>query len=341
MVTLQEWLEERYPTKEDKEKVTIIRSLSAEGEQKEGGKLDLGEFVGLKVLVINGNSLKTPLTDINLSNCANLMRLNCWNNNLTSIDFLNTLPCPEKLEELEIYNNNIQPTDIAFFSKFVNSIVLRIGTMEEPLKRGKRNKFYGSLESYKNLNKLYSICIEATDVDRGLEFLPEHLVKASSKTTKKFSNTSGGYYRLECSPHNTNAKCKAIQDELRPFNYDVEAWQLAHSEKMLISRPEYFTDPNSKDKWLTALNNKIPQVREEIINIKQTNSDKTKKIERLENKLKLLEESKTKLEEELGFLAQENNKLKLTIRELEMKNYELVQKLEQINLISQVEVQPK
>ncbi|CAI2197624.1 11392_t:CDS:1, partial [Funneliformis geosporum] len=47
---------------------------------------------------------------------------------------------------------------------------------------------------------------------------------------------------------------------------------------MLIARPEYFTNPDSKEKWLTALNNKILQVREEIITAKANEVDKLSKI---------------------------------------------------------------
>ncbi|CAI2161484.1 10379_t:CDS:2 [Funneliformis geosporum] len=110
--------------------------------------------------------------------------LSCSDNNLTSVEFLNRLPNLEKLRMLLIYNNNIKSTDIAFFSKFVNLKYLRIGTMKHALEKNKHNKFYGSLKSYQNLTKLESICIEATDVNEGLEYLSQSLVK-SIKEVKK------------------------------------------------------------------------------------------------------------------------------------------------------------
>jgi hypothetical protein len=154
------------------------------------------------------------LTSINLSGCKILEKLELTDNNLISVDFLNTISHPEKLKKLSIFNNNIQPTDISFFSKFVNLKELKIGTMERGLEKGKRNKFYGSLKSYQNLTKLEGICIEATDVNEGLEYLPEKLVQL----TKSLYGCP-----VECSPHDTNAKCKAIQDQLRSFNYDLGA----------------------------------------------------------------------------------------------------------------------
>jgi hypothetical protein len=49
-----------------------------------------------------------------------------------------------------------------------------------------------------------------------------------------------GKISIQCSPHSTNAKCQAIQNELRPYNYDIKAWKLAHPEKVLITQPELF-----------------------------------------------------------------------------------------------------
>src|SRR5207245_8102772 len=120
---------------------------------------------------------RSQLTQIDLSQHEELIDLDLNENNLTSIGFLNTLPNPEKLESLYIFNNKIQPTDISIFSRFVNLKTLMIGTsmsLDE-----KRNHFYGSLKSYQNLTKLENVCIEATDVNEGLEYLPTGLIKKS------------------------------------------------------------------------------------------------------------------------------------------------------------------
>jgi hypothetical protein len=143
--------------------------------------------------------------------------LHCHNNQLTTVEFLDNLLNPEKLKVLGIFNNNIQPTDIEIFSKFTNLKYLKIGTTKDGLKAGKHNKFFGSLQAYQNSTKLESICIEATDVDSGLEYLPTSLSTAIQQEKKEGKR----YSRIECSPRGTNAKCKAIQDQLRPFNYDL------------------------------------------------------------------------------------------------------------------------
>jgi hypothetical protein len=333
MVTLQEYL-----NKSPKNTWTRVSPSRGElgGWSYEGGELDLTGFDKLEILATIKICLSSPITKITLDGCSNLKEIHIIEQEITSVDFLNKLSNPEKLEQLRIYDNNIQPTNISIFSRFVNLEVLQLGTTKDFLEKGKRNKFYGSLESLKNLTKLETLCIEATDVDRGLEYLPRTLVQCIKREAKlpKGYGEKGGYEKIECSPHGTDAKCKAIQDELRPFNYDVEAWQLAHPE--LITKVRVRTsDKEVKEQILKELlEDKILESKQELQELKSSDPSKVKKIERLESKIKLLEE-------ELGFLAQENNKLKTTIRELEMKNYELVQKLEQINLISQVEVQPK
>ena len=221
------------------------------------------------------------LTSINLSEFKDLKELNLCCNDFISVDFLNTIPNPEKLEKLVIHSNKIQPTDIEIFSKFVNLRMLKIGI---------RNKFYGSLKSWKNLTKLRTICIEATDVDEGLEYLPESLVLE----TKEWK-----YGSIQCSSNSTNAKCVAIQNQLRPFDYDVEAWQLAHPEKMLIARPEYFIRPDSREKWMTALQNKIQSSKEILAHLAQNEADKIAKITRLETQIKLLEATEQQLQAQI------------------------------------------
>ena len=50
---------------------------------------------------------------------------------------------------------------------------------------GKGNQFYGSLKSYQNLTKLKNICIEGTDANEGLEYLPFSLAQATKKQAQE------------------------------------------------------------------------------------------------------------------------------------------------------------
>src|SRR4051794_30486896 len=165
MTTLQEYLNQKYPTKEEREKVRKVNineidierreldnSLDEDldsmlGKALEGGELDLREFKQLEEVSVQGSAFRTTLTKIDVSSCVNLVELNISNNSLTSADFLKQLPHPEKLERLFIYNNNIRTTNICLFEPFINLRELRIGTEETVLREGNRNQFYGSFKS--------------------------------------------------------------------------------------------------------------------------------------------------------------------------------------------------
>ena len=61
------------------------------------------------------------------------------------------------------------------------------------------NRFTGSLEPLKILTKLKSLYIEETDIDGGLEYLPDTIET------------------ILCSCEREGAKVKSIDDELSPF----------------------------------------------------------------------------------------------------------------------------
>jgi len=115
MVTLQEQFEKDFPNKEAKE---IRACFKYKGSIFTSYDLDLREYKGLTHLGLDYNNLN--LTSLNLSENKNLTFLDLNENNLTSLDFLNILPNPEKLKTLSVFNNNIRPTDISIFSRFVN-----------------------------------------------------------------------------------------------------------------------------------------------------------------------------------------------------------------------------
>jgi len=141
------------------------------------GNLKLEEELNrVEVLIID----ETNITELDLSECSNLEQITVEQNPLlTSIDFLNRLPNPEKLKHLEIRSNNFAATTLDFLKRFVNLEILRLGggadtlTIEnlEMVKNQVYNKFYGSLEPLKNLKELRELDISDTDIDSGLEYL--------------------------------------------------------------------------------------------------------------------------------------------------------------------------
>jgi serine/threonine protein kinase len=168
-----------------------IRWKSLEGE------LNLSDFKNLEELkccynyltVLNINNCKklkrlecsdNQLTALNLDNLEELKYLECYGNYLTQIPYLSN---PEKITILDIIQNNINSSDLTIFIKFSNLWRLDIGNWNEnKIQQGIYNRFYGSLEPLKYLNKLERLNISNTDLDSGWEYLPDSLVKISYDT---------------------------------------------------------------------------------------------------------------------------------------------------------------
>jgi hypothetical protein len=188
-------------------------------------KLNISGLVNLKRLDYVYNFAN--LFSFDLSSNVNLTVLGCSENQLTSIDFLNSLPNPDKLEILEIYDNNIQPTTLDFLKSFANLKSCKLG--ENVMKESKElqnrlqsktyNKFYGSLEPIKNLTKLENFCIAGTDINEGLEYISTKIAQSSSEAVKKGYNPIT-MNLIDCQPLRNDAKVVQIQGQLRPFNYD-------------------------------------------------------------------------------------------------------------------------
>jgi len=94
MATLQEYLNSKYPMKEEKEKVREIDAYKINEERKkqgiteklEGGELDLSEFVKVEKVNVYGSYLNSLLAKLILGNNPNLTDLKCSISQLTSLD---------------------------------------------------------------------------------------------------------------------------------------------------------------------------------------------------------------------------------------------------------------
>jgi len=87
-------------------------------------------------------------------------------------------------------------------------------TIPKRIRQRNYNRFFGSLESLQNLNKLEVLAISSTNIDSGLEYLPESLEK------------------MYCFNYmNDDAGCEKIRKELGGyFNkgkqyYDMQSWR--------------------------------------------------------------------------------------------------------------------
>ncbi|KLL03576.1 MAG: serine/threonine protein kinase [Mycoplasmataceae bacterium RV_VA103A] len=228
MVKAQEWLDKNYP----KEQREFLEELKIADNNLEG-ELDLRDFPKLKRLFCHGND---KITKLILLPESNLELIDAGYNLLTDLVFLDNLD-PRKLKILKIHQNNIQEQDLSCFSRFTNLTELAIGNCYnyggvEAINNGIYNKFYGSLQPLQNLSKLETLTIWNSNVDSGLEYLPESL---------KIINCSN-----EGLP---NSGCRNLLKQLEKYrvggdSYDYQAWRKDNQE--LIEKVK-------KEKQLTSL----------------------------------------------------------------------------------------
>ncbi|KLL03087.1 MAG: hypothetical protein MRECE_18c016 [Mycoplasmataceae bacterium CE_OT135] len=209
MVNAQEWLDKEYP----KEQRNTIKRLGI-SIKSFTGNLDLSDFINLEELNCGSNKLTT----LNLTNCQQLKILNCEYNKLTD------LKLPSSTEQLtwwlSISNNNLSG-DLSIFSHLVNLKVLWIDN---------NNHFTGSLKSLQNLTKLEILSISNTDIDSGLEYLPDSLE----------------YFR--CSAYERkDAKCQTIYKLFANDQGKVETDECGYIKNFPQKLQEYKT--NLKNNW--------------------------------------------------------------------------------------------
>lgn len=172
----QEWLDKNYST-EKRGEITEL-DISSNSDKNLEGKLDLKDFTNLQKLNCENNYL----TNLDLSNCKNLQLLKVSFNGLSNIDFLNSLPSPERLKVLHLSGNSIY-NDLTPFSHFTNLEELDLGSYGNYSYHGESsereklmlNKFYGSLKPLQKLKQLKKLNISNSDIDSGVEYLPESL----------------------------------------------------------------------------------------------------------------------------------------------------------------------
>jgi hypothetical protein len=189
MVNTQEYLNQNYPNKEETTKINL-------SNQNLEGNLTIKDFPNLisiecgnnknNIALIELNNLpkltsfyanNCQLTDIKIKNCLNIEHLKVANNFLTDLNFLNNLN-PKKITILSIHSNNFSEQTLEPFSKFTSLQWLFIDNCDKAkFRKGIYNRFTGSLKPLQNLTKLEILSISKTDIDSGLEYVPESLRK--------------------------------------------------------------------------------------------------------------------------------------------------------------------
>ncbi|RGB40046.1 hypothetical protein C1646_800907 [Rhizophagus diaphanus] len=301
----QKYLKTAYPTKKEREKETMLVISKKNLENH----LDLSEFVNLEKLNCSGNDL----TSLDISKNKHLTEIDCSQNKIISLDLSNciyiksiTANCnqlidirlpivnSEKLEYLNLLDNSFSQ-NLNYFSRFVNLKELLIGSIDgDRIQQGKFNNFYGSMKPLKSMIKLKNLSINNTDIDSGLEFLPDCITNFRCLADKR-----------------SEAKVKKIYDQLGIYTLNsVDAFQGRYNLK---AWKENWKIVKEKE----ALQNQIKQIEE------LTSSAKLNELEKEESNLIAKEvelvEKNNHLEAEIKNLEQETNNLKKLVNELNAK----------------------
>jgi len=142
-----------------------------------------------------------------LSGLDKLEGLRCGNNCLKGLTFS---PFQTKqLTYLYAESNNLLAQDCFVFRECVNLKELKIGNHDQAkIEQGIYNRFVGSLEPLQNLSKLEYLDISNTDIDSGLDYLPESVRVLSCETDKSQNN-----------------KVRAIREDWEYFNQDLKKYK--------------------------------------------------------------------------------------------------------------------
>jgi hypothetical protein len=129
----------------------------------------------------------------------------CWDNLLTEIDF-STLNS-EKLTVLGLASNNFSGFNLSIFSPFTNLKELYVSNFyESKIKQNIYNNFSGSLKSLENLTKLANLNISNTDINGGLEYLPESVETLTCNVMPGEPNFQVGKICKQLAPCDNNVK---------------------------------------------------------------------------------------------------------------------------------------
>ena len=200
MTIAQEYLNQNYlKIKRSQIKSLNISSLNLEGT------LDLSDFLNLEQL----NCSQNKLTNLKFSEISKLKIINCSYNKLTNLDFLAQLD-KEVLKRIDLSNNEFSQTDLTAFSPFVELELLIIAN----------NSFQGSLESLKNLSELKHLDISNTDINEGLEYLP------NNKLEKFFCATNSSWWKQK------SHLVSKIQEKLSKYGRESQKFGFTNNLKL-------------------------------------------------------------------------------------------------------------
>jgi hypothetical protein len=196
----QDWLTEIYELPgydgvTEKQRVAAIEYNGNNEDEILEGELKIENFPNLQILSLPGHRL----TSVKISGCPELKVVELFNNKLTEYRVENNLPGTKKIKEvnladnnftnfnqiyLSVWNgsveklflqdNNFEEQDSSKIGKFIISTgikKLNLGCSEEGVRKGKHNKFFGSIDeiSIPLAGDFLDLDISGTNISKGLD----------------------------------------------------------------------------------------------------------------------------------------------------------------------------
>jgi len=253
MVNVQQWLNQNYPDKNKTTKIKFshIKTAIKNFNKKFSKELNLEDelvidnFPNLqKIKLIFAASHRGLITKLTVNNCPCLTEINCpWNRikevkitNCPQISKLNFLSNyinvfsfnslnPERLTMLNLQSNNFASQSLSFLINFAKLEELYIGNNETSIIEDTYNRFHGSLEPLKGMNNLRILNISNTNINDGVECLPEAIEEFRCYQFSEIYQT----------------EVKKIFEQLRPFaikpydgKYDWDSYRSVRSANEII-----------------------------------------------------------------------------------------------------------
>jgi len=175
-----------------------LEEFNCSDEDSGFSSITLNNLPKLKMLNVRDCGIKK----VNINNCPQLQEINASCNRLRALDFLHNLS-PKNLTYLDVSSNDISQ-DLSFLSKFKNLEKIALSN----------TRFYGTLEALKKLNKLKWLDISDTDVDSGLEYLPDNVEVIHCYERKRLRE--GDRFLIL---RKENGMCKNILKELQGYHF--------------------------------------------------------------------------------------------------------------------------
>ena len=236
----QVWLRENYKFSQGVRRIkphwkfVIIEGVLIVKDFYELEDLDLKSQYLTELKIVNCIKLLTFI------NCPNLVHLHAERNFLTELNLDKQI----KLEILKISDNNFSPQTLSFISHLINLKQLFLGNyikdpmsvkLEQRIKNGTYNRFFGSLKLLRNMKNLQILNIVNTDIDSGLEYLPVNLksIYLLSEQKKEVRKESKTKKLIELLKDYQIIRRNFIHDEFQHERYDLNTWR--QKNKILIN----------------------------------------------------------------------------------------------------------